>query len=80
MQSDTKETISNIITNILEYKGYCVHAPLRESKRNLDLTEFPYWEIDLNEFSWHRRKIKQSKIYKPCLSNTLYDYGFHYFK
>jgi len=69
-----------IITNILEYKGYCIHAPLREGERNLDLTEFPYWEGDLNEFSWHRRKIRQSKLYKPCLSDILYNYGLHYFK
>lgn len=69
-----------IITNIFEYKGYCVHAPFHNGKRNQALPEFPYWEIDLNEFSLHRRKIKQSTLYKPSLSDTLYNYGFHYFK
>ncbi len=69
-----------IITNILKYKGYCIHAPFPKSEREYFLSSFPYCELDFTEFTLHRRKIEISKKYKKPLSDTLYNYGFHYFK
>ena len=47
-----------IITNILEYGGFSIHAPYRKGERSIEIKNLPYHELDLNDFSDHRKKKK----------------------
>ena len=62
------------ITNINFHKGYSIHAPFRDNNRNINIPNFPFFEVDLNPFTLFRRRIEGSRIYKIPLSMTLNDF------
>lgn len=62
------------ITNINFHRGYSVHAPFRDNNRNINIPNFPFFEVDLNPFTLFRRRIEGSTIYKTPLSRILNDF------
>ncbi len=61
-----------IICNIVKYGSSCIHGPLRD-ERALKMPNFPFVDLNLNEFSLHRRGKITSEKYKRSLKKTLYD-------
>lgn len=69
-----------ILNNITKYNEAGVYAPFKKKDSKIVLTNFPFFEVDLTEFTLHRNKIIKSENYKNALSETLYDYETSYFK
>ncbi len=65
-----------IICNIIKYGTSCIYGPLR-NERALKMPNFPSVELNLNEFSLHRRGEINSEKYKRSLKKTLYDLDFY---
>ncbi len=68
------------INNIKKYKGWGIYTPFSGKERHIKLPRSNLFEVNLREFSLHRRKIAKSKNYKNLLSDTFYNYGFYHYK
>ncbi len=60
------------INNMTQYPDSSIFAPYKGDKE-VKMHTFPFFEINLTEFTQHRKGNKISKKFKPLLSNILYD-------
>ncbi len=61
-----------MISNILKYNESSIFAPVKRIDRAVEIPDYPYIELNLTEFSQHRKKKKGSSLYKKLLSDSLY--------
>ncbi|KKN33734.1 hypothetical protein LCGC14_0800850 [marine sediment metagenome] len=64
-----------IISNIVRYNESSIFAPFKGINRAVEMPDYPFIELNLTEFSQHRKRSKPilSSLYKRPLGESLYN-------